>query len=416
MRFGSGMGVLLLAGMCMLILGAGPAFGAGYGIYEWSARGNALGGTLVGRADDASTVAYNPAGMTQLNGTQVMAGLSGINPQVDVVTKNGGKTETTAGKNNIWMPPHAYLTTQLGERYWLGVGVFSRFGLGTEYPDDWPGRFNTTYAGINSVSVNPNLGIKLTEDLSFAVGVEAMWFEFTKEKYIQPASPFKSKLKGDSVGYGFDAAVHYTPVDWLKMGVIYRSEVSQTVRGNAEFSTGDQPAAVQDAFPDCGAHGDITLPDSWTMGLAVYPLDNLSIEADAVRTGWSSYEELTMHYDKPVNGRKVHPTPKKWEDTWRLQFGVEYSINEMWDIRASYIYDESPIPDETVDYMLPTNDRQLYGVGTGLHWDNWTVDVSYTYLTIKDRDVNARDDDNIRDGEFKNGYSHIAGLTVGYKF
>jgi long-chain fatty acid transport protein len=98
------MGVLLLAGMCMLVLGAGPAFGAGYGIYEWSARGNALGGTLVGRADDASTVAYNPAGMTQLNGTQVMAGLSGINPQVDVVTKNGGKTETTAGEDNIWMP------------------------------------------------------------------------------------------------------------------------------------------------------------------------------------------------------------------------------------------------------------------------------------------------------------------------
>ena len=240
MRFGSGMGVLLLAGMCMLVLGAGPAFGAGYGIYEWSARGNALGGTLVGRADDASTVAYNPAGMTQLNGTQVMAGLSGINPQVDVVTKNGGKTETTAGEDNIWMPPHAYLTTQLGERYWLGVGVFSRFGLGTEYPDDWQGKRNVTYAGINSLSVNPNLGIKLTEDLSFAVGVEAMWFEFTKEKYINGAyvgSPkdFKSKLKGDSVGYGFDAAVHYTPVDWLKMGVIYRSEIAQNVRGGCHF-------------------------------------------------------------------------------------------------------------------------------------------------------------------------------------
>jgi long-chain fatty acid transport protein len=66
--------------------------------------------------------------------------------------------------------------------------------------------------------------------------------------------------------------------------------------------------------------------------------------------------------------------------------------------------------------MLPTSDRQLYGVGTGLHWDNWTVDLSYTYLVIKDRDVNARPDDDILDGEFKNGYSHIAGLSVGYKF
>lgn len=249
------------------------------------------------------------------------------------------------------------------------------------------------------------------------MGVEAMWFEFTKEKYINGAyvgSPkdFKSKLKGDSVGYGFDAAVHYTPVDWLKMGVIYRSEIAQNVRGDATFDTDSN------VYPDCGAHGDITLPDSWTMGVAVYPLDNLSIEADAVRTGWSSYEELTMHYDKPISpyDKVSSTTPKKWEDTWRLQFGVEYSINEMWDIRASYIYDESPIPDETVDYMVPANDRQLYGVGTGLHWDNWTVDVSYTYLKIKDRDVDARPDDYIYDGEFKNGHSHIAGLSVGYKF
>ncbi|MFO7817236.1 MAG: OmpP1/FadL family transporter [Thermodesulfobacteriota bacterium] len=421
MRFGAGMGVCLVAVVCLLVFSSGQLFAAGFGIYEWSARGNALGGTLVGRADDASAVAYNPAGMTQLNGTQAMAGLSAIAPQVDVVTKNGGKSETTAGEDNIWLPPHAYLTTQLGERYWLGVGVFSRFGLGTEYSDSWPGRYNTTYAGIQSVSVNPNLGIKLTDDLSFAVGVEAMWFEFTQEKYIEGrrlgGSDFKAKLKGDSVGYGFNAAVHYAPVDWLKMGVVYRSEVSQSVEGNADFAVSKQPATVKAYFPDdCGAHGDITLPDSWTLGIVVRPLDNLSIEADAVRTGWSSYNELKMHYDKPVRGSKISSTPKDWNDTWRLQFGVEYSVNDMWDLRASYIYDESPIPDKTVDYMVPANDRQLYGVGTGLHWDSWTVDLSYTYLTIKDRDVDARPGDYIYEGEFKNGYSHIAGLSVGYKF
>lgn len=138
MRFRSGMGVLLLAGMCMLVLGAGRAFGAGFGIYEWSARGNALGGTLVGRADDASTVAYNPAGMTQLNGTRVMTGMSGIYPKSEVVTE-GATKETTKNRDSLWTPPHAYLTTQLGEHYWLGIGTFSRYGLGTEFSQSWPG-------------------------------------------------------------------------------------------------------------------------------------------------------------------------------------------------------------------------------------------------------------------------------------
>ncbi len=420
MRSGVKIGSILT--LFLLVLGVGQVYGSGFGIYEWSARGNALGGTLVGRADDASAVAYNPAGMTQLNGTRVMAGISGISPQVDVVTEAGGKTETTNGEKNLWMPPHAYVTSQLNKRYWLGVGVFSRFGLGTEFPEDWPGRFNTTYAGIKSVSVNPNLGMKLTEDLSLAVGVEAMWFEFTKEKFIDPAeyglpgTPFKSKLKGDSVGYGFDAAVHYTPTDWLSLGLVYRSEIDQEVRGNADFATEDQAAGVKKAFPDGGAHGTITLPESWSLGIAVRPLEELSIEADAVRTGWSSYEKLTMNYDEGVLGKPSTTTRKEWEDTWRLQFGAEYSINEMWDLRASYVYDESPIPDNHVDYMVPANDRHLYGVGTGLHWESWTVDVSYTYLRIEDRNVKDSRTSGVLDGEFKNGHSHIGGLSLGYKF
>lgn len=407
--------------LALWLLQASPVQSAGFGIYEWSARGNALGGTLVGRADDPSAVAFNPAGITQLEGGRAMAGFTAITPQVEVVTD----TETTKAKSNIWLPPHAYLTYQLNDRYWLGLGIFSRFGLGSEYPDDWPGRYNVTYAGIRSISVNPNLAIKLTDDLSFAFGLEAMWFEFTQKKMkdLGVGEDMQAKLVGDSVGYGFNAAIHYKPTNLLSMGIVYRSQVEQTVRGDATF---DRPAAFvalyPDWFKDTGAKGDITLPDSFTAGIMIEPMSGLTLEADVVYTRWSTYDELTIEYDDPLT--PGHPsgdtssttTKKDWHDVWRLQFGVEYSLNELVDLRASYVYDQSPIPDEHVDYMVPANNRHLFGLGTGFHWDKWVVDLSYTYLLIEDRDVDARTTDYILEGEFKNGHSHLIGLSIGYKF
>jgi len=389
--------------LALWLLQASPVQSAGFGIYEWSARGNALGGTLVGRADDPSAVAFNPAGITQLEGGRVMAGVTAIAPQTKVTTP--GKTTTT--KDNIWLPPHAYLTYQLNDRYWLGLGIFSRFGLGTEYPDNWPGRYNVTYAGIRSISVNPNLAIKLTDDLSFAFGLEAMWFEFTQKKILL-FQDIQTKLVGDSVGYGFNAAFHYKPTNWLAMGLVYKSQVEQTVKGDVTF---DNPA-----INDTGAKGDITLPDSFTAGVMIKPMSELTLEADVVYTRWSTYDELTIEYDEPLFGISSKTTPKDWHDVWRLQFGVEYSLNELVDLRASYVYDQSPIPDEHVDYMVPANNRHLFGLGTGFHWDKWVVDLSYTYLLIEDRDVDARSADYILEGEFKNGHSHLIGLSIGYKF
>ena len=71
---------------------------------------------------------------------------------------------------------------------------------------------------------------------------------------------------------------------------------------------------------------------------------------------------------------------KDWDDVWRFQIGLEYKANDWLDLRLGYVFDESPIPDEWADYLIPTNDRQLYSIGCGMHWDTWIVDLSYTYL------------------------------------
>ncbi|HDQ93212.1 MAG TPA: hypothetical protein ENN89_03725, partial [Synergistetes bacterium] len=72
--------LILCAAFVFAGIMCGTALGAGFALYDFSARGNALGGAMVGRADDPSAIAFNPAGITQIPGSSYMTGLAFIMP------------------------------------------------------------------------------------------------------------------------------------------------------------------------------------------------------------------------------------------------------------------------------------------------------------------------------------------------
>jgi long-chain fatty acid transport protein len=420
----------LLAG-CLVLLAAQTSFAAGFGIYEWSARGNALGGATVGRADDPSALASNPAGITQLDGLQVLAGFTAIHPVLDVRT---GNTWTSSDKDALWIPPHFYATWKVNDRYSIGLGTFSRFGLGSVFDENWTGRYNSYEAIIESVSINPNVAVKVTDKLSAAFGVDATYLNFALKKKINlsaiGSSDGDAQLEADGMGYGFNMALHYQPCQYAKLGLSYRSPVTMKVNGDADFT---RPADFNaglvgtKAFTDTSASGTVTLPDSFSFGLAVYPTDKLSVEVGAVYTLWSKYDKLDINYGDNVI---LQPgptfvdqtsTPKNWSDVWRFNVGLEYAALDWLDLRLGYVYDQSPLNDDTIDYLVPANDRHLFNGGLGFHWDSWTVDLNYTYLMILDRDIDGRNryadgTYEVYDGEIDNADAHMVGLSVGYKF
>lgn len=108
---------------------------------------------------------------------------------------------------------------------------------------------------------------------------------------------------------------------------------------------------------------------------------------------------------------------KNWDDTWRLFFGVEYNTTDWLDLRAGFVWDQEPVNDLYVDYLVPADDRYLISFGPGFKWRNWTLDLSYTYLIITDRDyVAARPKEGVLESSFSNGYAHMIGCSIGYKF
>ncbi|MCG8529972.1 MAG: OmpP1/FadL family transporter [Desulfovibrionales bacterium] len=406
--------------ICSVILAAVAAHAAGFGVYEYSARGNALGNAVMAQKADPSSIAVNPAQLNNLEGTQFAIGVSGVYPAATVdVSKNNLPNNSTdigsfKGKSSLWLLPHFYATHKLSDDWAVGVAGFSRFGLGTEFDDDWAGRYDVTYVRIQSFSVNPLIGYKVTDKLSVAAGPEIMWFEFTNRKATPNFLPTKTKFvdpdleadcKGDSYGVGGSFGLHYQITDKIAVGASYRTEVKQTVKGDMTIGPLEGPAK-----------GNIILPRQWAFGLSVKPVDALSVEVGATWVGWSSYSELAIveDGDTPLPDMKARET--RYHDAWRFNIGAEYNLTENWDIRGSYVYDQSPVNEDYLSYLVPSNDRHLLSAGLGWHNDSWSVDGSYTYLFTDNRHGEVELYGLTQETTFENANAHIFAITLGYKF
>lgn len=421
-----GFSCVVLVGLACILACSQSVLGAGFALYETGARANSLGSAMVGRADDPSAIFFNPAGITQLPGLQVMSGAIFIVPSTTVTTRDPltGREVSNSTDGHVWFPPHLYATYQINNHLWFGFGVFSPFGLGTEFDGDWPGRFNSYKVVIQTLNVNPNIAWKINDEWSVAAGFNAMWFDLELRTKIDPTggnfpiNPFNvdQRLIGDSWGFGGNVAVRYQPLDWLAFGASYRSRMKQTVEGRADFSRG--VFAGSPLFRDTDATGSIVLPDEVFLGVTFYPSKSWNVEVGAIWTNWSTFDELTIHYKTPIApGVDSATRIKDWHDVWRIHGGLEYKACDWLDLRTGYEYDMEPIPEKHADYLVPANDRHLFAFGPGFHWGPWNVDLSYMYLLITDREIDARRvPDGVLESKFHDGDAHLFGLSITRKF
>ena len=416
---------------CILWLhAASSALAEGFALTEWSSRGLALAGGLVGRADDPSAIAYNAAGITQLPGTHLMGGFAAIAPMGTVRITQNGNSHTTQTKPNIWPAPHGYLTHQLNDRVWLGLGVFSRFGLGNEYSENWAGRYNVTDITLQTVSAVPTVAFRVNDVLSLSAGVEMMYGMFSMGSQIpvysmtmrqQPDN--EMDLKASGWGFGAQFGAHLRMNDEWSLGLTYKSKVALSVQGDATFGrqtdnmlarAGKVPPAV-----DTEAHGTVILPDSVSLGLSYKPLENLSFEAGTVWTRWSDFKSLDIYFDSGYDAI----SPKNWRDGWNFNASVEYSPLDWMTLRCGVWY-ETPVVDTAyADFMIPTNGRTVMTLGAGFTWDNWTLDLAYAHLWINSLDYGSTQSggirgmpDSISSAKTRDTVANIYSATIGYTF
>lgn len=408
---------------------------AGFALEEGSARGNVSPAESTAAGGEPASIYFNGATMTELPGTRIQGGASFIKPWADVAIVNPytGEKNVGHGHSKVWSLPSAYVTHQINDEWWFGFGLFTRFGLGAEFPQNWAGRYSSYKAEILSVDASPMVAWKATDRLSLSAGLSLRYFDIELAQKIDAAGmyglrPYNSpspspydidqNLHGDDIRPGIDLGLTWKVTDDVTFGAAYHSRMQFKVRGDAKWRKPPAVNAMAPAFfQNCGFNSRNYNPDKFMTGLAWDATEKLRLSAGATFTTWHLYDDLLIKLDHDmIPGRDKLSSDKQWHDAWRLSAGASYDISDEFTVRAGYTWDQSPINGSRADYLVPGDNRNIFAVGCSWARGLWAVDVSYFYELVQDFTVKGGPMRGVYDGKYQDASGHCIALSVARRF
>ena len=439
----------ILAFLVVLLFASTSAMAGGFRLPEAGAKAMGMGFAFTAQANDPSAIYFNPAGIVQLEGTNVKVGVTYIKENGGTFTGTtpltGGASLSETQKDLDFFVPNAFITRKASPNFAYGVGIFAPFGLGQEYENRNTSIFRSQITKIDLMTlvVNPTVAWKVNEVLSVGAGIDFMYGKAELARTPVgidnatgfPANIFNSGLEGDGTAWGYNFGVLLTPTKQLKIGAAYRSkfdleikdgdvDLSNVFSGNINTPLGPLPprgpSPIGFGGPSFHTTGSATLHIPATLDLGVaYILDRLTLEVDASWTFWHSWKSLNI--DNKDNRAFLPDTssPKNWDDVVAIYIGGEYRVTDPLALRLGFRWDPTPVPAETMGPELPDADKLYYCAGAGYKVRNWTFDLAYMYVDKKDRtENNLRTEGGIPvgfNGKWT-GDAHLVAFDIGYKF
>jgi long-chain fatty acid transport protein len=456
-------------GACVLTLAAQQVLGAGFALQEQdgSGLGNAYAGGAAA-AETASTVFWNPAGMSRFSTIQVAASVVGIFPSNKFNNDgslppfgqtNLGGTGGNAGTSAA--VPAAYIVVPVNPSFAFGLGVSVPFGLETEWDDGWLGRYQALRSKVETINVNPAVSWKINSQFSVGVGVDyqrikatltqnanysgalALAAQTAAQQGLIPAQavgPFITatqnldsnvSVTGDDYSWGWNIGVMWNITPDTRIGAHYRSSIKYTISGNVDFSNPALPTlpptlapigaalvpVVNNVLSSGGVSADIKLPSITNVSFYTRLNPKWELMGDVQFTDWSTIKDLTF---VRTTGALLSSTPENFRDAWRVSGGVSYTYNDAWKFRAGIAWDETPVNDTDRTPRLPDEDRFWLAGGVQYTWNKqWKFDLGLAYIWIQNASSNQNAGNTNQFGLIKGTYDSsvfLVGGQVSYSF
>ena len=406
----------LALGLAAALLAPQAAGAEGFAINEWSAEGVAMGGARMFAEDDAANVAYNPASITKVKGEAMKSSATYLSPHGSYKIYKDDGTEIEAGKNKVhagWAVG-SYYVKQINDKEWFGIGAFPRFAMVSEFERGSKASSNAFFSKLNGVSVTPTYAHKFDKKWSAAVGAEINYvgLELQKNAFAGGMTNVGSvQIEGESYALGWNAAANYTFDDKNEIGVVYRSRITHSLEADAKAYS-----YIPTLNKKANAYGVVTLPDSWDIGYN-HKFDNKTrVELKATRTNWSTYDALNVYFDKPIFLQPAALSDKNWESGWRYAIGVEHNLSDKYAVMAGFAYDQSSIPFDGGDFLVPTGDRRTYSIGARYNDKKQTLAVALGWMDVGSLDFKGHTGDAYARAHAYDSFTKIASISYQRKF
>jgi long-chain fatty acid transport protein len=391
--------ICLLASMAAVpAVAPSMAGAAGFALLEQNASG--LGNAYAGSgavAADASTIFYNPAGLTLLPGMQVVASGAGVNVQsqfsgtasqtqtpitlapVNLGTNNGGDA------GSFGVVPALYFSAPLGDRWAVGIGAGAPFGLKTEYDSNWQGRFLGIESEVKTLNINPSVAFKVNDSISLGAGINWQQINATlTNSVVLPGSEGQTELDADVDAWGWNVGALFKLGSDMRLGVSYRSSIDYTLSGNVTTKTSTGAVFSAATFP---AKADIRMPDTALLSIVQQFGEKWQLLGDLQYTNWSTIG--TINVINSNTGQTADQLRLDFDNAWRVALGVNYFSSEKWTIRGGIAWDQSPVNDQNRTVRLPDNDRFWVALGAQFKFGKGgALDFGYAHLFVQSSTIN----------------------------
>ncbi|MCE0759901.1 outer membrane protein transport protein [Marinobacter sp. G11] len=450
---------------------AAPAsvMAGGFSLNEQSA--SQMGVANAGAAanpENATTVLFNPAGMSQLSGTNISFGAAVLDIDAEAKSSTVQSTDAlgqrgayTGNGGDIADPavlPNFYLTHEINDSIDVGFGIHAPYGLAADYENDFAGRYLADKTELTVISFSPSIAVNNGKGLSMGAAINIMYGEGRLTKFqdvrgavvqaltggadlgtlpalqqqailaqangLAQANPDTySDVEGDDIAINFRVGFLYELSEATQFGLTAQTGTEFELKGDLEVSQfpgvlAGSPTPV--TFTE-KAEVPLAIPESLTVGVRHQLNPEFTLLAGATYSRWSRFEELDVYSAEggtgqvsqviqPAAGDPITHVTEKWNNTWQFNLGGIWQANEAWAFKAGYAFDESPVNENFVTARIPSEDRHWLTLGT--QWKDaqsgWTVDAAIGTLIFVD-------DANVDDREYSHQQPAVPSSKTNYK-
>lgn len=385
---------LFLTVILMLSIASG-VFANGLSLNSIGTRALGMGGAMVGLADDATAIYWNPAGISNVEGGFVGLYLTGISPSASYSWQypTFGIDVSAESKSATHLAPNLFATYQAGD-WTFGLGVFVPAGLGVEWNGDdlvqlSGGTSLEWMSQISAIDIAPSVAYKISDQFSLGLAVNIYYamFDLKRPAEVAPNTFAQYSEESTGTGVGVTVGAQYKINEMWTLGATFRSKATVNMSGTAE-----NPAFAAMLVP---TESEFDREVAWPMwiagGVAVRPSDCLILSFDVQYSQWSETEDVLVTEYKDPNWKAIMEADDnnkfvlKWEDATQIRFGAEYLASDNLALRLGYYYDPAPAPDETLNILFPSSTNHVITGGLGYKAGNWLIEGAAEYLMGAER-------------------------------
>lgn len=415
---------LAMATVVVLLALTESSYAGGLFLTEIGTEDVALAGAgWAARAQDASTLFKNPAGMSLLEGNQFQGGLQAL-------YFNGGFSGTNTpfgengGGNPVGVVPAAsgFYVHSLSKDFKVGLGVLSNFGLSEKFGDGWAGRYYAKQATLVGITFAPVASYRVNEYISVGGGPNIMvgyLRDTTNINNLLPQGIGDGQLKyaDSTVGVGGEFGVLVEPKKGTRVGVTYYSPIKLNFSNTPTFSnlgtigTALQNNGVLNRRLDLG----VTVPQHVILSGYHELSDRWAVMGDFGWENWSKFGSIEVSVVSATTNSLT--TAINYNDTYHVGIGTQYRLNPEWLLNGGFAYDSSMVTAANRQLVLPVGATYKFGMGA-----NWLMSpkiklgFSYELSYIGDMSVNQNRGPLAGQvtGEFKDVMLHFFAFTLNW--